>query len=65
VVVNGATDGDCLDDSARQVAGYAEEGATWWIEDTSPWRFGADPEQPWRDQDTAAIRARIAQGPPR
>ena len=47
------------------MAAYVEAGATWWLEDISPWRFGADPEAQWTDDDTRAIEARVAAGPPR
>ena len=56
VVVSGA---------GSEPAAYAEAGATWWMEDISPWRFGADPEAPWNDGDTAAMERRITEGPPR
>jgi alkanesulfonate monooxygenase SsuD/methylene tetrahydromethanopterin reductase-like flavin-dependent oxidoreductase (luciferase family) len=65
VVIGGGTDGEDPAGSARRTAEYAEVGATWWVEDGSPWRFGADPEEPWRDVDTEAVRRRIVQGPPR
>jgi alkanesulfonate monooxygenase SsuD/methylene tetrahydromethanopterin reductase-like flavin-dependent oxidoreductase (luciferase family) len=65
VVIGGGTDGEDPAGSARRMAEYAEVGATWWVEDGSPWRFGADPEEPWRDVDTEAVRRRIVQGPPR
>ncbi|MBA3826095.1 MAG: LLM class flavin-dependent oxidoreductase [Ktedonobacterales bacterium] len=48
--------------SARATtAAYEEAGATWWIEDISPWAFGWGDGQPW---PTEAITARIRQGPP-
>jgi alkanesulfonate monooxygenase SsuD/methylene tetrahydromethanopterin reductase-like flavin-dependent oxidoreductase (luciferase family) len=65
VVVGGGTDGEDLAGSAALMAEYAEVGATWWIEDGGPWRYGANPEDPWRDADTEAVRRRIGQGPPR
>lgn len=63
VVVSGAT-GPAADD-AHRLAAYIEAGATWWLEDISPWRFGADPEAQWTDQDTATIEHRVAAGPPK
>lgn len=50
-------------DGARMAA-YAEAGATWWLEDVSPWRFGADPRAQWNDRDTEAMESRVAAGPP-
>jgi len=61
VVVSGAT-GPSLPDAGRMAA-YAEAGATWWLEDISPWRFGADPEAQWTERDTKAIERRVADGP--
>jgi alkanesulfonate monooxygenase SsuD/methylene tetrahydromethanopterin reductase-like flavin-dependent oxidoreductase (luciferase family) len=62
VVVSGGT-GPGPADGARMSA-YAAAGATWWLEDISPWRFGADPEAQWSDQDSVAIERRVADGPP-
>jgi alkanesulfonate monooxygenase SsuD/methylene tetrahydromethanopterin reductase-like flavin-dependent oxidoreductase (luciferase family) len=62
VVVSGGT-GPRPDDADRMAA-YAAVGATWWLEDISPWRFGADPEAQWADRDTGAIERRVADGPP-
>lgn len=62
VVVSGAT--DVSPQSKRDVAHYRDVGATWWVEDVSPWRFGADPQQQWQNTDTAAITRRIQAGPP-
>jgi hypothetical protein len=38
-----------------------EAGATWWLEDISPWPFGWNWQGPW---PVEAMRARILQGPP-
>jgi hypothetical protein len=62
VVVSGGT--DPAREGAARMADYAAAGATWWLEDISPWRFGADPEAQWSEQDTAAIERRVADGPP-
>jgi alkanesulfonate monooxygenase SsuD/methylene tetrahydromethanopterin reductase-like flavin-dependent oxidoreductase (luciferase family) len=62
VVVSGGTEPAAGD--GRRLAAYAAAGATWWLEDISPWRFGADPEAQWTEQDTAAIERRVAAGPP-
>jgi alkanesulfonate monooxygenase SsuD/methylene tetrahydromethanopterin reductase-like flavin-dependent oxidoreductase (luciferase family) len=63
VVVSGGT-GPRREDADR-ISAYAAVGATWWLEDVSPWRFGADPEAPWTDRDTEAMERRVAGGPPR
>jgi alkanesulfonate monooxygenase SsuD/methylene tetrahydromethanopterin reductase-like flavin-dependent oxidoreductase (luciferase family) len=47
------------------VAPYAEAGVTWWIEDVSPWRFGADWEKPWQPEDTPRMLELVRRGPPR
>jgi alkanesulfonate monooxygenase SsuD/methylene tetrahydromethanopterin reductase-like flavin-dependent oxidoreductase (luciferase family) len=44
---------------------FAEAGVTWWIEDVSPWRFGADWEKVWQPEDTPRMIDLIRQGPPR
>jgi alkanesulfonate monooxygenase SsuD/methylene tetrahydromethanopterin reductase-like flavin-dependent oxidoreductase (luciferase family) len=62
VVVSGGTGPGPVD--ASRMAAYAVAGATWWLEDISPWRFGADPEAQWSDQDSVAIERRVADGPP-
>ena len=62
VVVSGRT-GPGPEDAGR-IAAYAAAGATWWLEDISPWRFGADPEAQWTDRDTEAMERRVADGPP-
>lgn len=48
-----------------KVSAYAAAGVTWWIEDISPWRFGANWEEPWRSEDTTRMFERMRQGPPR
>ena len=62
VVASGGTSPGPVD--AARMAAYAGAGATWWLEDISPWRFGADPEAQWSDQDSMAIERRVAGGPP-
>lgn len=64
VVVLGASPGDEPRRAAEQVQAHAEVGATWWVEDVSPWRFGADWESQWQDVDTDRMRERVQQGPP-
>jgi alkanesulfonate monooxygenase SsuD/methylene tetrahydromethanopterin reductase-like flavin-dependent oxidoreductase (luciferase family) len=63
VVISGRT-GPGPDDGER-MTGYAAAGATWWLEDVNPWRFGADPEAQWADRDTEAMEHRVVAGPPR
>ena len=48
-------------DRAKAVE-YASAGATWWLEDVNPWRFGWNWHGPW---PVEAMRARINAGPPR
>jgi alkanesulfonate monooxygenase SsuD/methylene tetrahydromethanopterin reductase-like flavin-dependent oxidoreductase (luciferase family) len=61
VIVGGVTDRADAD-AAAQVAAYAEAGATWWMEDISPWPYGWDWQGPW---PVAAMWARVRQGPPK
>jgi alkanesulfonate monooxygenase SsuD/methylene tetrahydromethanopterin reductase-like flavin-dependent oxidoreductase (luciferase family) len=56
----GRTTGDPAQD-AGIVGPYAAIGVTWWLEDVNPWLFGGDGDR-WPE---AAMRQRIAQGPPR
>lgn len=46
---------------AAHVQPYAEAGATWWLEDLSPWAFGWQWEGDWPVEQ---MNARIRQGPP-
>ena len=64
VVVTGETPGGDRGGGTEVVARYAAAGATWWIEDVGPWRFGLGAEDPWPPPATASIRERIRQGPP-
>lgn len=57
----GRSSGKPVEDRAL-VEPFAEVGVTWWLEDGSPWAFGWSGQGEW---PVAAIRARIAQGPPR
>jgi hypothetical protein len=63
-VHSGATSGDDPARDAALVAGYAEAGITWWIEDISPYRFGWRWEDPWTPEATALMRERVRRGPP-
>jgi alkanesulfonate monooxygenase SsuD/methylene tetrahydromethanopterin reductase-like flavin-dependent oxidoreductase (luciferase family) len=48
-------------DAAAVVQEYADAGATWWLEDISPWAFGWQWDRPWPlDQMNDRVRA----GPP-
>jgi hypothetical protein len=57
IVVEGKTPGDDPDRAAEITRGWAEAGATWWIE-----ALWGDPDQP---VDLDGVRQRIRQGPPR
>jgi hypothetical protein len=57
IVVEGHTPGDEADRAVAIVRGWADAGATWWIEAL----WGA-PDQP---VDLEAVRTRLRQGPPR
>lgn len=60
VIHAGRSTGNAKHD-AGLVEPYAEIGVTWWLEDVNPWHFGGDGDN-WPE---AAMRERIAQGPPR
>jgi alkanesulfonate monooxygenase SsuD/methylene tetrahydromethanopterin reductase-like flavin-dependent oxidoreductase (luciferase family) len=51
--------------AASIVEPYADAGVTWWVEDVSPWRWGADWEKPWQPEDTKRMVELIRRGPPR
>jgi hypothetical protein len=57
IVVEGRTPGENPDRAAEIVRGWADAGATWWIE-----ALWAEPDRPI---DYDVIRQRIRQGPPR
>ncbi|HET6733810.1 LLM class flavin-dependent oxidoreductase [Mycobacterium sp.] len=62
VVVAGHTSADDTDDATATVQSYDDVGATWWLEDVSPWAFGWQWDGPWPiDQMNDRVRA----GPPR
>jgi hypothetical protein len=61
VIVSGQSTADGAVWPTGTVAAYAEAGATWWIEDIVPWRFGWEDQGPW---PVAAMRERVRQGPP-
>jgi alkanesulfonate monooxygenase SsuD/methylene tetrahydromethanopterin reductase-like flavin-dependent oxidoreductase (luciferase family) len=62
VTAPGKTPGDDPAEGARIVAPFAEAGATWWIEDVSPFRFDWDWQGAWPVEE---MNARIRSGPPR
>lgn len=47
VVASGHTSGDDASADKQRVVSVAEAGATWWLEDLSPWAFGWHGEGPW------------------
>jgi alkanesulfonate monooxygenase SsuD/methylene tetrahydromethanopterin reductase-like flavin-dependent oxidoreductase (luciferase family) len=62
MVLSGHTTGQDARADRALVEAYADAGATWWLEDVSPWPFGWTWNGPWPIQ---AMRARITAGPPR
>lgn len=56
------TAGDDLAQAAAIVAPYQAAGATWWLEELKPQRFGVDWSEEWPFE---ALRERILQGPPK
>lgn len=64
-VHSGKTSGTNARADAEVVAGYAEAGVTWWIEDVSPYRFGWRWEDQLTPEATRLTRDRVRQGPPR
>jgi alkanesulfonate monooxygenase SsuD/methylene tetrahydromethanopterin reductase-like flavin-dependent oxidoreductase (luciferase family) len=61
VVSTGHTAGEYPDQDAAHVRSYADAGASWWLEDISPWPFGWQWDGPW---PTERMNERIRQGPP-
>jgi hypothetical protein len=61
VVISGQSEADGAVWPRGAVADYAAAGATWWLEDITPWRFGWE-SGPW---PVEAMRERVRQGPPR
>lgn len=60
VVQIGTTAGDDRD-AAAMVRRYGEAGATWWLENVSPWAFGREGDDPWPLEE---MHRRILHGPP-
>jgi hypothetical protein len=44
------------------VSSYAAGGATWWLEDISPWRYGWNWQGKW---PLALMERRVLKGPPK
>jgi len=65
LVCSGATAGDNPEQDAAIVEPFIQAGATWWIEDVSPWRFGWRWEEQWSPDATKLMRERVRKGPPR
>ena len=65
VVVSGQTPGANAANGRDVVVPLAEAGATWWVEDITPWRFGWQWEDDWSPDATRLMQERVRQGPPR
>ncbi|HLZ68504.1 MAG TPA: LLM class flavin-dependent oxidoreductase [Dehalococcoidia bacterium] len=61
VVAAGATSGSDGATEKAIVAPYAAAGATWWLENINPWRFGWAWQGPWPAEQ---MHERILLGPP-
>ncbi|TME39620.1 MAG: LLM class flavin-dependent oxidoreductase [Chloroflexi bacterium] len=61
VVIGGHTGGLDRDADRATVEPYISAGATWWLEDVSPWPFGWNWHGPW---PLSTMRDRIRRGPP-
>lgn len=62
VLHRGTTNGEDRGRDLEMVAGYEEAGASWWLENIHPWRFGWEGEGAW---PLEAMREYILAGPPR
>ena len=62
VVIGGHTSGTDRQADRAEVEQYIAAGATWWLEDVSPWSFGWKWQGAW---PMSAMRDRIRHGPPR
>jgi alkanesulfonate monooxygenase SsuD/methylene tetrahydromethanopterin reductase-like flavin-dependent oxidoreductase (luciferase family) len=61
VVACGDTSGSDHAADEQTIAAYRAAGATWWVENVSPWRFGWNWQGPWPEE---AMFERIRRGPP-
>jgi alkanesulfonate monooxygenase SsuD/methylene tetrahydromethanopterin reductase-like flavin-dependent oxidoreductase (luciferase family) len=62
VVIGGRTVGLSASDARDRVDAYREAGATWWLEDLSPFAFGWSRKGEW---PLDRMRDHVRQGPPR
>jgi alkanesulfonate monooxygenase SsuD/methylene tetrahydromethanopterin reductase-like flavin-dependent oxidoreductase (luciferase family) len=62
VVIGGETTGTDRHRDVATVEPYISAGATWWVEDISPWAFGWKWTGPW---PLDRMRDRVRNGPPR
>ncbi len=62
MVIAGHTAGHDRTLDAQIVEEYRAAGATWWLEDVSPWPFGWSWQGPWPAE---TMRRRVQAGPPR
>ena len=56
------TSGEDAAHDAAITAQFAEAGATWWLENIAPWRFGVDWQAQWPAEQ---MLQRVQQGPPK
>lgn len=64
IVLSGQTSGANTPEDQEVLRKAAGVGATWWIEDVSPWRFGFDWEAAWSSDASELMNERIRKGPP-
>jgi len=62
IVPSGHTSGDDASADRERVVFVVDVGATWWLEDLSPWAFGWYGDGSW---PVAAMRLRVRRGPAR
>jgi probable F420-dependent oxidoreductase len=60
ILHRGSTSGEDRAQDLESVAAYAEAGATWWLENIHPWRFGWQGQGAW---PLDAVREYILAGP--
>lgn len=64
-VQGGTTPGDQPDQAAEIAGQYQEIGATWWVEQIDPWRFGLGWDDLLTSEVVERMNTRIRQGPPK